>query len=380
MMTTLMSGVSTSASGEIREYGIYTKKEIADTRAKLKNGDPAAKEAFDQFIHRVDSWCMPRLCHAAENFYIKWYYVSTQEHITASKDLTHDAYAAFAAALAWQLTGEDKYAEKAKEFLNGWAEINTGGFSTEEDTPLVAASGGVGFIYAAELVTEYEGWSEKEQAAFKNWVATRYKPAVFTIVDNENNWADWAVLACLATSHYLNDTAVVDALIAKIPKLIDSQIDSEGRLPLEIKRGTNGMWYTYFCLAPLTQAAQFAYNLRGTNYFNYTAPSGGSIEKALDNFFGYVQDPDRWDADYKEEQYSGQRLNRPRPGNGAIAAPNWPLNLYKSMADIYGSRKRAFGEYAAEYEPMMGGWTEREAHHLAWCFPSLMPAPALVTK
>ncbi len=364
-------------------YGIYTKAQIQATKDRLAANDPETVAAFNQFMSRVDDWCMVRTCHAPKRYYVPGYYIKPEEHISASKILTHDAYAAYGAGLAWLLTGEDKYAEKARELISGWAKNNTD-IDWWDDTPLVSAYSGVGFVYAAEFLTDYPGWTKADETAFKSWLTDRYRPSVNNIFigwnDKTNNWASWGILSLMVTDNYLGNTSSVDTLAnATLPSSINFQIGSTGKFQAEIDRGVQGMWYTYFSLAPLTQAAQVAYNITGVNHFD-KGTYAVKLKKALDFYLPYVKNPDLWDAEFKASKYPDGDLVRPTMSNGNVAQANWPANLYCAMADIYGSEGAAYAELVEEYGPIMGGWNDREAHHIGWSFPSLIRGTTLITE
>lgn len=349
----------------MKMQGVHTKAQISYVKEKIISDDPSYKKAYEQLLIRAND-ALNRKPHAVENYFVPWYYVTPDVHIENSKLLTGDAYAAYACALTYRLTDQTKYAEKARELINQWAGTNTTLRQTE-DTALVAANGAVGLVIAAELLEEYPDWKQDEQEAFQAWVLNKYQPAIDSIKTHTNNWGCWGTMAAMITYCYQNNQEGVIGEIERLKTLIESQIAPEGVMPEEAKRGNNSMWYHYFALAPLTAAAQVAKNATGTDIFEYVSPNGKSIKTALDYFFYYVKNPNEW------PHHDPKTLSKPHLGDGITDGnfSNWPTSLYTAISYIYPQAE--YAELVNSYAPVLGGWnTERGAHHIAWCFPSLM--------
>ncbi len=78
------------------------------------------------------------------------------------------------------------------------------------------AYSGSGLLMAAELMSDTRLWSAEEQALFRDWVLSVYRPAVNEIRVHKNNWADWGRFGSLLAASYLNDTAEVAANVRLI--------------------------------------------------------------------------------------------------------------------------------------------------------------------
>jgi hypothetical protein len=209
-------------------------------------------------------------------------------------------------------------------------------------------------IFAAELLTDYAGWSAEQRAGFAKWVRSVYLKNSKGITRASNNWGDWGLLGCAAAYHFLDDAKGLDWCVHSIKKKIDNSIAANGSMPEEIRRGKNGMWYTYFALAPLTAACQIVLNGCDENLFHYQGKDGAGIEKALDYLLKYCRKPTAW------PHYRGKDLNLPN-------ASHWPGNLFQAMSGIYG--KKQYAEWADPSRPIMV-----HGHHYAWSVPMLMPA------
>lgn len=81
--------------------------------------------------------------------------------------LWRNCHAAYTCGLAYLYSGDILYAEKAKEILMDWA--NKGTIFTGQDRGLQLGSWFSPMLYSADLILNYEGWTESEKAKFKAW-------------------------------------------------------------------------------------------------------------------------------------------------------------------------------------------------------------------
>ncbi len=95
------------------------------------------------------------------------------------EDLNNDASAAYALALRWVVTGEQKYADKSIEILNAWSAVLEDIYE-EDNNPQVqdeleAAWYGPVWFSAAEIIRHYNngasGWSASDIKQFDDFVA-----------------------------------------------------------------------------------------------------------------------------------------------------------------------------------------------------------------
>ena len=86
------------------------------------------------------------------------------------------------------------------------------------------AYSGSGLLMAAELMSDTRLWSAEEQALFRDWVLSVYRPAVNEIRVHKNNWADWGRFGSLLAASYLNDTAEVTANVRLIKSDLSRKI------------------------------------------------------------------------------------------------------------------------------------------------------------
>lgn len=175
--------------------GMHPQTQIDFVKQQIQQQSQPYYNAYLQLRAYADS-ALQHQHHALADFSVPGYYVNPEEHRRNSKSLQSDAFNAYASALAYQLTGEPPYAEKAMDFLMAWANINTQ--YSEFDGSLVMAYSGTAMIMAAELLLPYEGWSAQDKKQFFSWVTNVYRKAADEIRHRNNNWADWGRLGLIS--------------------------------------------------------------------------------------------------------------------------------------------------------------------------------------
>ena len=98
-------------------------------------------------------------------------------------NLMYDAASAYALALRWKISGDDKYARTAVDILNAWAEtcvgyiVNKQGNFIDPNEHLIAIQVQQ-IANAAEVLRDFSGWSSTDFGIFKKWIVdVFYKPA-----------------------------------------------------------------------------------------------------------------------------------------------------------------------------------------------------------
>lgn len=328
--------------------GMHPEKQIDAVRKLIKAKSQPTFDAYRQLIGKADSAAMHEL-HALEDFKVPGYYIDPLMHRKNSAGFQSDSFDAYACALAWQLSGDKKYAEQAKRFLMAWANINRK--YSDFDGPLVMAYSGTAMIMAAELLLDYKKWTPAEREKFFGWVKDVYLKACTEIRTRKNNWADWGRLGSVLCAQLLDNEAEMAENVRLIKSDLFHKIAGDGHMPEETRREKNGIWYTYFSLAPITASMYVVYNSTGENLFT-SVEGETSLKKALDYLFYYNQHPDEW-----------KWFKNPNQGSSS----SWPGNLFEALSGIY--NEPVWAQYAEKSRPIC-----YSRHHFAWSFPTLMPA------
>ncbi|MCD8317838.1 MAG: alginate lyase family protein, partial [Paraprevotella sp.] len=321
--------------------------QIKMVKAKVAARQEPYYSAYRQLLHDADSVSAVGT-HALADFSVPGYYVEPEKHKANSLALQQDAYGAYCSALAFALSGEAKYGEKACSFLDAWASVNKG--YSGHDGILVLSYSGSGLLMAAELMSGSPVWGTAGEQRFKDWVKNVYLHAVDSIRVHQNNWADWGRFGSMLAASLSDDRAEIEENVRLIKSDLSHKIAADGSMPEETRRGDNGIWYTYFSLAPMTGACWLVYNLTGENLFEWEK-DGVSIKKALEYLAYYNHHPSEW-----------KWAEKPNTGEKEL----WPANLLEAMSSVYGDA--SFAEYDHEKQPIF-----YRTHHFCWTFPTLMP-------
>jgi hypothetical protein len=261
--------------------------------------------------------------------------------------MASDALDAYACALAYQLSGRKKYADQALQFINAWSFQNKG--YSGYDGNLVMAYSGSAMIMAGELLYNYKGWKAGDKIAYLKWARNVYEKCVNEIRGKKNNWGDWGRFGSVLVAHLLDDPVQMDVNSGLIKSDLFQKIEADGHMPEESRRKANGIWYTYFSLAPITAAAWVIFQSKGEDLFDMEK-EGRSVKTALDYLHYHQLNPGQWPW-------------FPDPVQGT--SENWPGDLYEAMSGIYDDAR--YSDYVQKARPLSS-----TSHHFAWVFPTLM--------
>lgn len=332
---------STTASS-----GMHPENQIRFVKMQVELKNEPYYQGYLQLLAYADT-ALAQKHNALTDFAVPGFYVDPDGHRNNSKSLQSDSFNAYACALAFRLSGKNKYGKKAIYFLNAWADKNKG--YSEADGPLVMSYSGPGLLIAADLMKDQQIWKARQQESFTNWVATVYRKASNEIRNRKNNWADWGRYGSVLSAVYLDDAGEMAENIRLIKSDLFEKIAADGHMPEEVRRQDRGLWYTYFSLAPITAACWVILQADGTDLLHWME-NGQSIQLGLDYLHKYVKDPEAW------PWHPNQRPGSPE---------SWPGNLFEAMEGIYHNPE--YGDYAKSARPI-----SYPVHHFAWTFPTLM--------
>ena len=222
---------------------------------------------------------------------------------------------------------------------------------------------GTAMVMAAELMSNNKGWGDSDKQLFSDWVKTVYRKATNEIRSKKNNWADWGRFGSVLSAYYLDDTEDLKENIRLFKSDLFDKIAEDGHMPQETRRGANGIWYTYFSLAPMTATAWVAFNATGENLF-ILQKEGRSVKTAIDYLLYYNRHPNEWT--WFKNPVHGTRDSKFSDLDLKTFNAFWPANLIEAMSGIFSDSE--YVSYAAPYRPLC-----YETHHFAWVFTTLMP-------
>jgi Alginate lyase len=224
-------------------------------------------------------------------------------------------------ALAWKLTGDNRYSEKAALLLRHWfldadnkmnpnlefgqgiPGVNTGrGIGIIETIPLI------GIADAATLLQGARAWTTDDDQALRSWYA-QYLHWMLTSANGQdehhatNNHGTWYLAQATDFALFTGDTAAARRLALEGRDKMDHQIQADGKMPEELAR-TNSLGYTTYNLQAFFTLATIARHT-GVDLWNYKNAQNGGIRAAFDWLLPYAMDAKKWEY----QQISGYNKN-----------------------------------------------------------------------
>lgn len=363
-----------SASFRSDVYGQFTKKQFLLVE-RNKESEPwlSAKKSLIDLANEA----LAKKPKSKETLIAYGYYFTEniEEEAISLQNLVwlyEDTNNAYSLALAYQLTKEPQYADKALDFINSWATINKAylgaDFNRDEDpdhtcnykcanwydqtgADLYMTTNGVALIQAAILLKDYSGFSTTMKNTFSSWVNNVYrKNTDYYLYDNpefDDNSGSWANYGVVMSHVWFEDKEALQADVEFMKNKIITQISSDGILETEQSRGVKAMWYTYYSLAPMTAAAMVLYNETGVDLFRYKNHDGASIESALDLYFIQSKNPTLYPW-----------------VDGKVGKSIWGKNIFAGLT--YFLNKPEWRDWLGNVNIMYF------TSHMAWSVPTLM--------
>lgn len=243
-----------------------------------------------------------------------------------------DTAAAYGFALAWIVSGEDRYADAAARFILAWVDTTT---STERTCPndgacqtsLIIGRTVAGFVFAADLLEGSVFLADGEKERFRRWLRDLMLP---TASELTNNWGDAGTFSRIVLTDYLGDDAGFEAAIGKWRQLMDL-VAADGHIPEEVARGRAGLGYTQEALDYKVAAAEIA-GRRGVDLWTYVGAEGGSLKPAVDYLARYMTDKSGW-------PWSNRVRRRAPSPVWELAYARWPEASYEALV----AERRPYG-------------------------------------
>lgn len=213
-------------------------------------------------------------------------------------------------SLAWYLTGDERYAQRAAEQLRAWfldpatrmnphlrfAQLVRGN-PRERGSGIIDTRWFTEAVDAAMLVEGSPHWSAVDARALRQWFGEyltwlRTSPNGKHEQAAKNNHGSWFAAQTAAYALYTGDTALARVIIEEVRPRIGAQITADGQQPIELLR-TQSMHYAAFNIEALSRLAEMGRHV-GVDLWGYEAPTGGSIRRAIDHLAAHVASPSTW--------------------------------------------------------------------------------------
>ena len=213
-------------------------------------------------------------------------------------------------ALAWWLTGDEKYAKKATTLLRYWffdeATKMNPNLDYAQAIPGVNNGRGIGIIEtialtgiadATGLLKTSKSWTPKDDKALKSWYG-KYLDWMLTSKNGQdehaakNNHGTWYYVQVVDFALYTGNKAKAQQLAKESRDILDNQIMKEGTMPLELER-TNSLAYSTYNLQGWFRLATLA-EKTGIDLWHYRNKQGATLRTAFEWLKPYALGEKPW--------------------------------------------------------------------------------------
>ncbi|MBB5874454.1 hypothetical protein F4553_007888 [Allocatelliglobosispora scoriae] len=148
-------------------------------------------------------------------------------------DEREDAIAAYTDALAWYITGNAAYAQKAIQLMDAWSAVITS--HTNSNAPLQTGWAGSVWPRAAEII-KYTYGSWPNSGRFATMLRNVYLPVVRNGSNSNGNWELSMMEAAVGISVFLEDRAAYNSAIARYLNRVHAfvYLTTDGALPYTV--------------------------------------------------------------------------------------------------------------------------------------------------
>jgi len=214
-------------------------------------------------------------------------------------------------ALAYYLTGEERYAEHAARLLRAWfldeatrmnphLQFGQGipGRCTGRGIGLIDTARWVGLIDAIGLLQASKAWTEDDQAALVKWFDAYLTWTLQSKYGQDearthNNHATWYDAQVASYALFVGRTDVARKTLQEAgPRRIATQIEPDGRQPHELAR-TKSWSYSTMNLRGMFQLAALAERV-DVDLWNFRTDDGRGIRTALDWLVPFATGEKKW--------------------------------------------------------------------------------------
>jgi len=269
--------------------------------------------------------------------------------------LWRNSHAAYSCALAWRLTGKEKYGRKATEILITWAAKNTK--FTGYDRGLQLGSHFTPMLYAFDLLDGFPGFSGAERKDFETFWRKRCLVHTAAAMDKKNNWGDNCLMGVFAAAIAFEDMDLLEKALRRLDKYFKGdwkfRKDYRGTyLPAEVKRsdGLRGITYTAYAFTGMTQSLEMARNCGdGFDFWTRQTSKGATLKNAIEDYFKWMISGKNFPWHSEPKRYGSSHR-----GN-TFEIANTRLKLDKRISDWINDNRPIDGSQGDEYCTLLKG-------------------------
>jgi alginate lyase len=215
-------------------------------------------------------------------------------------------------ALGWAVLHREDYARRAVDWLRVWLidpatvmhpNLDRGQIALGHDANrgraegILDARGFIGLVDALRMLHGSLALTDADESAIHLWMGQYLQWMLGSKIGHAehsaaNNHGSWFLAQAIAIARYVGRDDIAVGLANEDFARIASQIEPDGRQPLELVRA-DGLGYSIFNLKAQFIVVRLAAGL-GVDLANYQAPTGASLGKAVDYLAPYNMAPSKW--------------------------------------------------------------------------------------
>jgi hypothetical protein len=281
---------------------VLNQTELRTVRQHIQNDIDPQSSTFDLMIPKADEF-LEFEPDAPVTMDIMGGYEPNSNLDEMREWLWRNSQAAYTCALAYALTDESKYAEKAREVIMDWANTHT--TFTGGDRGLQLGSWFTPLLVAADLIWDYSGFTLTDKQQLQDWVRVKWldQGDVLDVMRRkDNNWKDAALKGVFTAAVILEDKDLLQEAIVQLMSFFYSRTDAFVRipgpgwkinkddrgvhLPREVVRnnGRSGITYTAYALTTMVQNLEMA-RYAGFDFWHKETEQGATLKEVIEQYF-----------------------------------------------------------------------------------------------
>jgi hypothetical protein len=260
---------------------VITPAELVATKAQADRGAEPSHDAVKSLLQNANEALDASPCAVA-------LYTTS----SGAKCLNQASEHAYVLAMAFQMTGDQRYSSKAAAFIRSWSDTLTQIDATDDQTQLDWSRFAPALIWGADLLESSGEWTAADRQKFAGKLVTIVLPQGRLAAARANNWADAGNLLRLSIAVYANLPAERAAAIASWKLKLDGiplpggnwlyGMLPDGSLAEEDRRGASGLSYNQGAMSVKTVFAEILRRRGDSSLYSYRTPRGVGLKNGWD--------------------------------------------------------------------------------------------------
>jgi hypothetical protein len=254
---------------------------LAFTKAQADSGTEPSRSAVESLLEHADEALADQPCAVA--------LYTTNDGDTC---LNQSSENAFVLALAYWITGDQRYSTKAADFIHVWSNTLVQIDASDSQAQLDWSRFAPALIWGAELLDGAPGWNATDRQKLTAVLVSVALPQGRLAATRTNNWADAGNLLRLSIAVYADLPDERKAALADWKAMLDGEHQSDGSwkygmlpdgsLAEENRRAEDGLAYNQGALSLKTVFAEIMRQQGDESLYSYRTPRGVGLKNGWD--------------------------------------------------------------------------------------------------